>query len=346
MALDTLLPAATRQSYLGRIEHDLREIPELARRDALQYAEVLLDRGLPVLFDLGHLAYVAGVDPQVVGSIRHGPQPYYTKFLIRKRNGGSREISAPTPQLRALQDWLYLNVASHLRVHDAAHGFVPGRSIVTNAALHVGQPVLLKLDIKDFFGSVGRSPVFRAFRRLGYRREMADLMTSLVTLDGSLPQGAPTSPALANNAAYGLDVRIAAFAAPRGLAYSRYADDLTLSGAGVADRSVRRTVEKIMRDEGFLPNESKRRFVRPSERQRVTGVVVNHGLGWPRERRRWLRQEIHYLQRFGVASHLERRGSMRAGYRDFIYGHVYALNMLHPDEAGAYLAVLDGLEWT
>ncbi|HEU5106329.1 MAG TPA: reverse transcriptase family protein [Solirubrobacterales bacterium] len=345
MALDTQLPSSTRDSYLRRIEQDLNEIPEFARLDALRYAIGLLDRGLPVLFDLGHLAFVSGVDPQIVGSIRQQPNSFYRRFLIRKRNGGSRVISAPTPQLRALQDWLHINVTSHLRVHDAAHGFVPQRSIVTNAALHVGRPVLLKLDIKDFFGSVGRRPVYRAFRRLGYRREMADLMTSLVTLEGGLPQGAPTSPALANNAAYGLDVRISAFVERRGITYTRYADDLTLSGPAVGDRSVRRTVEKIMRDEGFLPNESKRRFVRPHERQRVTGVVVNQRLGWPRERRRWLRQEIHYLQRFGVASHLERRGSTRAGYRDYIYGHVYALNMLHPDEAGAYFAVLDQLDW-
>jgi RNA-directed DNA polymerase len=346
MALDTLLPSAIRADYIERVEHDLRDIPDFARRDAIEYAAGLLDRGLPVLFDQGHLAFVSGVDPQVLGSIRNQPQTFYRNFLIRKRNGGSREISAPTPQLRAVQDWMHINITPHLRVHAAAHGFVTGRSIVTNASLHCEQPILLKLDIKNFFGSVGRSPVYRAFRRLGYRREMADLMTSVVTLGGSLPQGAPTSPALANNAAYGLDVRISAFAERRGIIYSRYADDLTLSGAGVADRSVRRTVERIMRDEGFLPNEAKRRFVRPNERQSVTGIVVNSGLAWPRQRRRWLRQELHYLEQFGVASHLTKKGSMRAGYRDFIYGHVYALNMLHPDEAATYLAVLDRLDWT
>jgi retron-type reverse transcriptase len=205
--------------------------------------------------------------------------------------------------------------------------------------------LILKLDIKNFFGSVKRKAIFRSFRRLGYSREVSDLLTSVVSLNGSLPQGAPTSPALANYAAFRLDVRISAYAAKRGISYTRYADDLTLSGALVGDRRVRRTVEKIMRDEGFSPNESKRRYVQRHERQAVTGVVVNDRLNWPRERRRWLRQEIHYLQRFGVESHLAKRLSTRSAYKEYIYGHVFALNMVRPDEAGAHLAVLDSLDW-
>lgn len=345
MALDTLLPESERHSYLRRLHADLATVPEHIRADAAVYAENLLGHGLPVLFDPSHLAFVAGVDPRVLALIRGNPRTFYTRFVIRKRSGGSRELASPTPQLRAVQDWIHTYLTPHLRLHDACHGFVRGRSIVTNAAEHVGQPLLLKLDIKDFFGSVSRQPIYRAFRRLGYSRDVSDLLTTVVSLEDKLPQGAPTSPALANYAAYGLDVRISTYTAKRGIKYTRYADDITLSGSMVGDRRVRRTVERIMRDEGFMPNESKRRYVQRHERQRVTGIVVNDKLNWPKDRRRWLRQELYYLQKFGTASHLERRGINRSAYKDYIYGHVFALKMINADEALSHLKVLDSIDW-
>jgi retron-type reverse transcriptase len=346
MALETLLSAETRGEYLERVGHSLSVVPERVRKDALDYVETMLSRDLPPLFDAAHLAQACGLDRQLLGTIRHRPDRFYNQFVIRKRNGGSRELAAPTPPLRAIQDWLNLFVVSQLPVHHAAHGFRRGRSILTNAEPHVGSRYVFKLDIKDFFGSVSRRQVFRAMRRLGYRREIADLLTTLLTLSDKLPQGAPTSPAVANNAAYGLDVRIAGYTGRRDIAYTRYADDITLSGVQVADSRVRRTVEKIMRDEGFAPNEAKRRYVRSDERQLVTGIVVNDKVDWPRDRRRWLRQQIHYLSRFGVESHLRARGITRARYREFIYGHVYALNMVRPDEARSYLELLDQVDWT
>lgn len=345
MALDTLLPEPRRANYLRRLQTDLTAVPENVRADAIAYAENLLGRGLPVLFDPSHLAFVAGIDPRVLALIRGNPRTFYSRFVIRKRSGGSRELAAPTPQLRAVQDWIHTYLTPHLPLHNACHGFVRNRSIVTNAAEHVGQPLLLKLDIKDFFGSVGRRPIYRAFRRLGYSRDISDLLTTIVSLEGGLPQGAPTSPTLANYAAYGLDVRISAYALRHGIRYTRYADDITLSGSAVGDRRVRRTVEKIMRDEGFVPNESKRRYVQRYERQRVTGIVVNDKLNWPKEHRRWLRQEVYYLHKFGMTSHLERRGIYRSSYKEYIYGHVFALKMVNADEALAHLKVLDSIDW-
>jgi retron-type reverse transcriptase len=184
------------------------------------------------------------------------------------------------------------------------------------------------------------------FRFLGYSREVANLLTSLVTLDGSLPQGAPTSPDLANVAAYRLDVRLSAFAERHGLVYTRYADDLTFSGEQLRAPRVTRAIEHIVRAERFSPNDDKRRYVADHQRQTVTGLVVNDALNWPRERRRWLRQEVHFLARFGLSSHLERRGASRPAYRDFIYGHVYALNQANHREARRLLELLDSVDWT
>lgn len=170
-------------------------------------------------------------------------------------------------------------------------------------------------------------------------------MTSICTLNGSLPQGAPTSPALANLAAYQLDVRLDALTASRDLAYIRYADDLTISGETVGERGLRRTVERIMRDEGCPPNDRKVRFLDRNSRQAVAGVVVNDAANIPRDRRRWLRQEIYYLRKYGVDSHLEARGVARRDYKAFVYGHVYALHAYHPAEAAEYLECLDEAQW-
>ena len=129
---------------------------------------------------------------------------------------------------------------------------------------------------------------------------MASTLTGLTMLRGGLPQGAPTSPPLANLVCLGLDARLAGLARARGFAYTRYADDLTFSGLPIAHRKVKRLIERIVRDSGFRPHERKARYMRPHERQVVTGLTTNTRVSWPRDRRRWLRQEIYYAQKFGV----------------------------------------------
>jgi RNA-directed DNA polymerase len=132
-----------------------------------------------------------------------------------------------------------------------------------------------------------------------------------------------------------------------GARYSRYADDLTFSGPRTVIHGSRfkRTVEAILRDEGFPPQETKTRYMNRTESQRVTGLVVNEGTNAPRERRRWLRQEIYYLEKFGLVEHLARRRSDKSNYRSYIYGHVVSLFASNPREASGYLARLDQLPW-
>lgn len=324
---------------------------QLAKRDvamadgAVDYATALLERDLPVLFDVRHVSHVVGLPLNVLASMAVAPRLHYTTFRIRKRSGGSREITAPRPALKQVQEWIHRNLLSRLEPHDACHGFVSGRSIATNAEPHVQAELILKLDIKDFFPSVRRQEVFRTFRRSGYGQEVAHVLTSLTTYGGSLPQGGPSSPALANFAARQLDIRLSGLARQRSLTYTRYADDLTFSGNQVRNPKVKRLIERIVRDEGFAPNEKKARYLHPSHRQAVTGVVVNEKLNWPRDRRRWLRQEIYYLKEHGVEEHLERRGADRTHYKEFIYGHVYALKSVRPDEAEAMLGDLAQIAW-
>jgi RNA-directed DNA polymerase len=140
-----------------------------------------------------------------------------------------------------------------------------------------------------------------------------------------------------------LDVRLSAFAEKHALTYTRYADDLTFGG--VIDPREQRTIELIVRREGFAPNEAKLRYLRPSQRQSVTGIVVNESVNWPRDRRRWLRQEVYYLEKFGLESHLLSRKYVRGEYKEFLYGHLYALNSVRPDEARPLLTRVDAVDW-
>lgn len=177
----------------------------------------------------------------------------YTHFTISKRNGSARHIWAPIPRLKFVQRWILDKVLNNLTTHGAAHGFVRGKSIVTNAAIHSNSALLIKLDIKEFFPSVSWRRVKGVFRHAGYHEHIATLLALLCTEaprqivqqngetyyvalgDRALPQGAPTSPVLSNIVCLNLDRRITGLADKLGLRYSRYADDLTFSLPMVSD---------------------------------------------------------------------------------------------------------------
>jgi RNA-directed DNA polymerase len=334
------------QEYLASVERDLSDrAPDYVRRAAVSYARNLIENDYPVIFDMAHLACVLDIKEHQLRYMASRSEEFYSSFRLQKRRGGSRLIEAPHHELKKVQHWLQHAITRKLTVHEAAHGFREGRSIVTNAAHHVGRSLVVKYDIKDFFGSVEKVAVFRSFRRVGYTRQVAHSLTGLTTLSGALPQGAPTSPDLANVAAYRLDARLSGLASRHEAIYTRYADDLTFSGSGVANPRFRRSVEYILRSSGFSPNERKTVFLRPSDQQRVTGVVVNDRAGWPRPTRRWLRQEVYYLAKYGFEEHVRRRSYQRAAYKDFLYGHLYALRQLHPVEADQALATLATVWW-
>ena len=178
------------------------------------------------------------------------PRTHYHYHWVAKRADGYRLIEAPKPLLKAAQDKILREILDAVPAHPAAHGFVRGRSIRTNAMPHVGRRVVLKLDLENFFATVSFRRVVAIFRSLGYSREVAiwlgNLTTSALPLqlalpDGAspriipyrgrhLPQGAPTSPALANLSAFALDLRLAGLARVFHAGYTRYADDLTFSG--------------------------------------------------------------------------------------------------------------------
>jgi RNA-directed DNA polymerase len=221
---------------------------------------------------------------------------HYIRFRIPKKTGGDRIISAPMSRLKQAQYWILSNILEKVALHEAAHGFRQGRSIVSNAQPHVGAEVIINLDLKNFFPSISYRRIKGLFRAIGYSEAAATIFGLLCTepeieaveLDGKtyyvalserhLPQGAPTSPALTNILCRRLDRRLAQMAENLGFVYTRYADDLTFSASGDNRRyicNILRRTESIVAHEGFEIHEEKTRILRSSRQQEVTGVVVN-----------------------------------------------------------------------
>lgn len=242
-------------------------------------------------------------------------QPQYKLFTIPKRGGGSRQLQAPAPALKLMQRRLLKRVFARLRVHPAVHGFERQRSILTNARPHVRKAVVVRIDLRDFFPSTRADRVEKYFRHIGWNRPAAALLVKLCCHDGGLPQGAPTSPRLANVVNYGMDMALQKLADNQGAVYTRYADDLTFSLA-LDDRAkvhaLVRGAKLICAGAGYaIHHQKKLRIRRGHQRQLVTGLVVNREPNLPRATRRWLRAVRHH-QRVGRPATL--RGEQLAGW--------------------------------
>lgn len=310
-------------------------------------------KGLPELGTMADVAKLLGLDDAKdlkkymrPGAISGSP---YVRFEIPKASGGSRAITAPRASLKKIQRTLLREVFEKLPVHDAAHGFVRGRSITTNAKPHEGAALVLKLDLEDFFPTIHFRRVKGLLQWHGMGAGAATAIAGLVTYrgltaqgevlwPGLLPQGAPTSPAIANLVCTRLDARLQGLAKRCGGTYTRYADDLTFSFAvPSADAlNVGRFfwwVDQICQQEGFGQNVGKRRVLRPSNQQRVTGVVVNTTLHVPRDARRRFRAVLHNCKKNGIDA--EARG--RADFRQYLLGFASFVKMVQPDEGAKLL---------
>jgi RNA-directed DNA polymerase len=246
---------------------------------------------------------------------------HYRRFTIPKRNGSERLISAPLPRLKRAQHWILEHILEPIALADPAHGFVRGRSTVTNATPHVAAAIVINVDLKDFFPTITYRRVKGLFGKLGYSEEVATVLGLLCTepdiaetrLDGiayfvargprRLPQGAPTSPAITNVLCRRFDRRIAGWAAQHGFRYTRYADDLTLStrDAGARVGSALAFLRKLVAAEGFAVHPDKIRIVRKGRRQEVTGVVVNERPAVVRAELRRFRALLYQIEKDGPA---------------------------------------------
>jgi RNA-directed DNA polymerase len=338
---------------------------------------------LPAILTLCHLAQRTGIPYEHLRGIvsRDDERPNYRSFKIRKRSGGWRRISVPEPKLKLVQAWLARHVLSKVAPHTASHAFAPGSSTVACATQHRGARWLIKMDIADFFGSITEIQVYRVFRNLGYNAlvsfELAGLCTDAPWKSGKyvlrswqahyprkrieayerkylgrLPQGAPSSPMLANLAMKGLDQVLTELGRSRGLVYTRYSDDITFSTTSVFTKArafeVVEAAAALLKARGLYLNRAKTAIVHPGARRVVLGLLVNEAD--PRLSRAFrdrLRQHFYYLEKYGIRKHMEARKFDSAGG---LYRHLrgiidYAL-MVDQPYAASLRERLEALPWS
>lgn len=293
---------------------------------------------------------------------------HYRYAWIPKPSGGHRLVEAPKWRLRTAQRRILDGILHYIPPHDAAHGFREGRSVVTFAQQHTGRAVVVRVDLQAFFASVFAARVIGILRIAGYPEQVSRTLAALCThstppdvladaperhpLDLArlrtphLPQGAPTSGALANLAAHRLDVRVAGLAAKLGASYSRYADDLVLSGDRELARAAPTLVARlaaIASEEGFSLNFRKTRVMTESRRQRIAGIVVNEKLSAPRAEVETLRAILHNCQRHDPATQ-NRDG--HADFRAHVRGRVAWIRSLDPRKGAQLNAMFEQIRWS
>jgi len=396
------------QRYLARFEAGtrprLREALQFLREDAgfsevravpvvrpagvaprMQPVEAAVGWGLPAFTSADELAEFLEITPGELdwfadlrgweAARADARLAHYRYQIVEKRSGRLRLIEAPKSRLKRLQRTVLSEMLNRIPLHDAVHGFRKGRSIVTFAAPHAGRDTVLRLDLRDFFPSIGRARVQAVFRTMGYPESTADLLGGLAThrtpgrawaerLSGAdpgerrliaharelyrndhLPQGAPTSPAIANLCFYRADCRLAGLAASAGAGYTRYADDLAFSGDGEFARRAREFAVRaaaILREEGFAVEHRKTRMMRQGVRQRLAGLVVNERVNFPRDEYDRLKAILTNCVRRGPGGQ-NREG--RGDWRLHLEGRVAFVEMLSQARGTQLRRLLEAIEW-
>ncbi|HTM47887.1 MAG TPA: reverse transcriptase family protein [Bryobacteraceae bacterium] len=296
---------------------------------------------------------------------------YYYRVLA-KRSGGLRLIEAPKQRMKQLQRMIVTRILARIPPHPAAHGFIPGRSIRTFAAPHLGRRVVVRMDLRDFFPSISGARIQALFRTLGYPEPVADLLggicvnvtprsvwkTDLLEVPPRifieartlyarphLPQGAPTSPALSNLCAYRVDCRLAGLAQSSGARYTRYADDLAFSGGEAFERGAERFsthVSAILREEGFAAHHRKTRIMRQGVRQHLAGLVVNERMNIRRDHFDRLKAILNNCVRLGPET---QNREAHSDFRSHLEGRVAYVETVNPARGGRLRVIFNRIEW-
>ncbi|MFR1709601.1 MAG: retron St85 family RNA-directed DNA polymerase [Clostridium sp.] len=307
----------------------------------LEYAKTLFEKELPIIYDQYHLSLLVGYQYEYLLAASNSSEHFYRKFKIPKKNGDLREISEPLPSLKEIQHWILNEILYKLKVSKFAKAYVKGKSIKENARFHRNQKQVLTLDIKDFFPSIKVFKVIDIFKSIGYCDSVAVMLANLCCLDGSLPQGAPTSATLSNLVMIEVDNLISEFVECNKIRYTRYADDLTFSGDFKINELII-YVKRVLKSNGFRVNNKKTRKLYNYQRQVVTGIVTNQKLQVPKRIRRDLRQQMYYIQKFGLNSHLEKTKNTKKNYLRHLLGIANFILFINPkdDEVRGYKEVL------
>lgn len=293
--------------------------------ECMIYAQNLWVNKIPIIYTQEHLCALLGYLPIYVYAAANSPERFYRQFSIPKKNGGIRIISEPLPNLKEIQKWILKNILYNLKVSAYAKAYIPGKSIKDNIRFHRRQKKVLSLDIKSFYDCLTNWMVFQLFMENGYNESVAMMLTGLCCLNGSLPQGAPTSAALSNLLMKKFDEIVGKYCKEQEIRYTRYADDMTFSG-DFDEVQVIRFIRKNLKSMGLKLNKTKTRVRKQGQQQEVTGIVVNYKTQVPKTVRKEIRKNMYYIQKYGLESHLNYIGTERKNYIGHLMGQIsYAL---------------------
>jgi len=301
---------------------------------------------------------------------------HYHYRVLAKQSGNIRLIEAPKQRLKQIQRQILHEILEKIPAHAAVHGFVKARSIKTFAAPHAGKHIVLRVDLRDFFPSFIRARIQAMFRTLGYPEPVSDLLGGLCTtvtprdiwtraafgedplhlwesrwqtqavyFQAHLPQGAPTSPALANLCAYRLDCRLAGLAESAAVTYTRYADDLAFSGGADFDKRAARFsahVAAIAAEEGFKVHYRKTRIMRQGVRQHLAGIVVNQHLNVRRTEFDHLKAILTNCAKLGPAT---QNRDAHADFRLHLEGKLGFVEMINPAKGRRLRTIFEQINW-
>ena len=296
------------------------------------YCKRLFENNLPIISSPKHFSLLVGMNHKYVCSMANASGHFYRSFTIPKSNGEKRYIDEPLPDLKFVQDWILKNILERCKTSDYAKAYIKGRTLKHNARFHRAQPVLVTMDIKDFFSSISLNEVTAIFEQMGYFHKLSRFLAHLCCLKNVLPQGAPTSPYLSNLRMIAFDDKVASYTSNLHIRYTRYADDLTFSGE-LNPHHLIKDISDFVFEEGFSINSGKTRVARRGARQEVTGIVVNSHMQVAKDKRKHIRQQVYYIRKYGIDSHLERVGEKRANYLNHLLGQINFALFVNPRDS-------------
>lgn len=326
--------------------------------DLLKLSSLQKEKGISYLHSLNHISHITGAHYLFLRAIVDRTSSPYKQFSIPKKNGGTRNVSAPDEQLKIVQRWICSNILSKAPPHWRCFSFHKKASIIKCAREHSGAKWLVKIDIENFFDSIKETQIYSVFKSMGYNSlvsfELARLSTALPEspadetnhefsrasieslpykrqqglLGGRLPQGAPTSPMLSNLVFEKLDNIFQRLAEKKSFVYTRYADDLCFSSCKTSLKrndclQIIKIVSRVLRANSYQINQKKLKIIPPGTTKSVLGLNVDwNSPKLSKQYKKRCQFHVRGIAEFGLAEH--------AKYRRFesVFGminHVYGL---------------------
>lgn len=298
---------------------------------------VIKTLGIPTIYSFSDLASKLSISQSTLYTMLNKKWYFYSEKQIPKKDGTNRELRVPMLSLKVVQKWILVEILQKISVSEFSMAFVPKRNgLLASAEMHRKNLFFLEMDIHNFFGNITEQKIYKLFCDMGYNFDVASILTGLCTYDGVLPQGAVTSPYLANLVCFNLDARLNGLCRKRDIVYSRYADDLCFSSNNrTILNKIEPIVEKILLDEGFEANKKKTRYLSDDTRKTIVGITVNNKeIHVAKQLKRRLRAKIYnaistgnYSMRGEIIGTIAYITSIEKGYKKTILKYIEMITM-------------------